>query len=108
MAGVFPGVVQGPKDVLLLGQQCSRLPSIPEVVPRGNDMDPKSEEGFRIFFRNSLAVGGILAVDDAEINAVFLKVLFQQLLDKLETGPADDVADKEDVQEIGQESGRSL
>jgi len=70
------------------------------MVSGRDNVHAKTEQGLRILFGNSFPIGDVLAVDDAEIHLILLKICLQEFFNELQTGFAHNIADKKDVQEI--------
>jgi hypothetical protein len=72
------------------------------VVAERDHVGARGEQSVREPWRDARAIGDVLAVDDAEADAVLLLQARQALLDGLPAGGAEDVGDEEDSQ--GRES----
>ena len=68
------------------------------MVAAGEDVDPGGEQLLRGLNRQAEAAGSVLAVRNAEIDAVLLARRGEAPLQRVATRRADDVADDEDVE----------
>ena len=62
------------------------------MVARRYDVSPQLENLLRMFFGNPFSFRRILAIDDEEIHAVFLEIIWNQSDCKLQSGLANDIA----------------
>jgi hypothetical protein len=70
---------------------------VPDVVAGGDDVGAEVEELFRDGRGEAEASGGVLAVDDKEIDGVGFKDVGKVFADDVAAGGAKDIADEEDI-----------
>jgi hypothetical protein len=68
------------------------------VVAQRDRVSAVREQLLRELRRQPDAVGGVLAVDDTDVDVEFLAQARQPLLERAPTGNADDIGDEEDDQ----------
>ena len=66
------------------------------MVPEGEGVRARREQPLREARRDADAVRHVLGVDDAGVDLEALAQLGEELLDRVASGPSDDVADEED------------
>ena len=98
VTAVLARIVEGAEDTLLLQEQVTHMPSIPEVVPRRDDMHAETEQFFRVVLRQTLSFCQVLSVCNAKIDLEFLKVILEEGRRELEAGLTNNIADEEDIQ----------
>jgi hypothetical protein len=68
------------------------------VVAERDHVGSRRQQALGELRRDADAVGGVLAVDDAETDLQLLAEAVQPLLERAPAGDADDVADEEELQ----------
>jgi hypothetical protein len=91
LAGALGGTVCRAQDLAPLVQIRTQLRPGPGVVAQGYHVRAGLEYGVRLFGRNAHHVG-VFAVYHAEVDIVFLFIIFQPFLDKIKAGLAANVA----------------
>lgn len=98
------GVVGGAEDAAAAnvgvggdGHVFEDLSLVPDVVAGGNDVGAEIEELFCNGWCDAEASGGVLSVDDEEVDGVGFKDVGKVFADDVAAGGAKDVADKKDV-----------
>ena len=98
------GVVGGAEDASAAvvgvrghGHVVEDLALVPDVVAGGDDMGAEVEELFGKGWGDAEAAGGVLAVDDEEVDGVRFEDVGEVFADDMTTGGAEDVSDEEDV-----------
>ncbi len=94
------GEVRGPDDALGARQVRVDLLPPPGVIAERDHVRAGGEEPLGELRRDPHAVGDVLAVQDAEADAVLLPQVAQARLDGVAAGRADHVSDEEDPQRV--------
>ena len=105
-AGSLGGEVRRPDEPLAAGEVGDDLAPPPGVVPEREHVDARREQLVGELGRDPDAVGGVLAVGDAEVDVELLAQPRQPLLDRAETRAAVHVGDEEDSQGMASVAGR--
>ena len=87
-----------PDHALRLREVGADLVARPDVVAERDDVGAGGEQPVRQLRRQPPPVRGVLAVDDAEVDAELLAQPRQPLLDRAAAGGAEDVGEEEDAQ----------
>jgi len=88
------GKIRGPQQPRLRGKVLDDFPSLPDVVPAGQDIGPGGEKILRDPRRDAEAWRGVFAIDDAEIDLALREDIREPVVNDLAAGRADDVADE--------------
>lgn len=103
-AGCAVGVVAGAEDAAATlvragrdGHVLEDLFLVPDVVAGGDDLGTEVEDFFGDGGRDAEAAGGVLAVDDEEIDGVGFHNVGEMFADDVAAGRTEDVADEENV-----------
>jgi hypothetical protein len=73
------------------------LTLVPDVVSGRDDVGAQIEDLFGDGGRNSEPAGGVLAIDDDQVDSVGFDDVRKVLVDDVAAGGAKDIADKEDI-----------
>src|SRR5216683_4433489 len=103
-AGGADGIVGGAEDAAAAdvgvgghGHVLKDLFLIPDVVAGGDDVGAKVEELLRDGGGDAEAAGGVLAIDDEEVDGVGVEDVGQVFADDVPAGGAEDIADEKDI-----------
>jgi len=96
VARLGPEEVRGPDDELLLVEVGPDLAVAVGVVAERDHVDPGGEQLVRVLGRDADAAGGVLPVDDHEVERELLAQPGEELAQRAAPGGGDDVADEED------------
>src|SRR5262249_34705679 len=94
------GEVRRPDHPVRAAEVRRDLHAPPGVVAKRDDVCAGGEDLVRELRSQSRAVGGVLAVDDAEVGAELLLEAREPLLHRVPSGWTEDVGDEEDPQGI--------
>ncbi len=98
------GIVGGAQDAAAAnvgvggdGHVLEDLALVPDVIAGGDDVGAEVEELFRDGGGDAEASGGVLSVDDEEVDGIGFKDVGKVFADDVAAGGAKDIADKENV-----------
>ena len=72
VATVVARIVQRTEDAAVRTQHLPAVPPVPHMIARRDDMGAEGEDALRMFFRDPFPFGDVLAVDDQQIDIMFL------------------------------------